>query len=292
MFGYIKPNINELRVKEHEFYKSTYCGLCREMKKISLSLPFTLSYDFVFLALLRLAVSGESVSFKTCRCAANPFKKRVYTVSEKALPYSAVSSLVLTAYKIYDDKNDSKGIKRLYYSHLFSKMKRILKKANANALEAIVSKKIEELSLTEKACSESVYDAASIFGELLSEVFSHGLPEDEAETLKNIGYSVGRWIYIIDAIADVKSDLKHGNYNPFIESAENTSSESFRKNMEEALKIELAVSEKYIKRLEKKADPGILSIIYNILYISMPEIAHRVIYKIDTKKGGEEKNDD
>ena len=34
MFGYVKPVVSELLVKEHEFYKATYCGICRSMKKV------------------------------------------------------------------------------------------------------------------------------------------------------------------------------------------------------------------------------------------------------------------
>ena len=31
MFGYVKPYIPELKVKEYEFYRSVYCGLCRSL---------------------------------------------------------------------------------------------------------------------------------------------------------------------------------------------------------------------------------------------------------------------
>ena len=33
MFGYVKPVVSELLVKENEFYRATYCGVCRAMKK-------------------------------------------------------------------------------------------------------------------------------------------------------------------------------------------------------------------------------------------------------------------
>ena len=33
MFGYVMPQTDELRVKEHVFYKSVYCGLCKCMGK-------------------------------------------------------------------------------------------------------------------------------------------------------------------------------------------------------------------------------------------------------------------
>ena len=55
MFGYVKPVVGEMLVREHEFYKATYCGICRAMKKHTGALSnVTLSYDSVFLALMRM----------------------------------------------------------------------------------------------------------------------------------------------------------------------------------------------------------------------------------------------
>ena len=33
MFGYVKPWLPELRVREEATYRALYCGLCRTMKK-------------------------------------------------------------------------------------------------------------------------------------------------------------------------------------------------------------------------------------------------------------------
>ena len=56
LFGYVKPVARELKVKEYEFYKATYCGICRAMKKHTGTLSnIMLSYDSVFLALVRMA---------------------------------------------------------------------------------------------------------------------------------------------------------------------------------------------------------------------------------------------
>ena len=38
----------------------------------------------------------------------------------------------------------------------------------------------------------------------------------ELETIKKVGYMLGKWIYIIDALDDFEEDLKEGRYNPFI----------------------------------------------------------------------------
>ena len=57
MFGYVRTMDSELKVKEHELYKATYCGLCRSMGEVcGGSSRLTLSYDGVFLSLLRTIV--------------------------------------------------------------------------------------------------------------------------------------------------------------------------------------------------------------------------------------------
>ena len=61
MFGYVKPVVKELLVKEHEFYKATYCGICRSMKQHTGGLSIaTITYDSVFLVLARMAYIPDS----------------------------------------------------------------------------------------------------------------------------------------------------------------------------------------------------------------------------------------
>ena len=49
-----------------------------------------------------------------------------------------------------------------------------------------------------------------------------------------------------------------------------------------ALKLELSESEKAFDLLEI-GDVGIFNIIQNILYIGMPDVIHRILYKKDCK---------
>ena len=65
MFGYIRTDVSEMRVRENEYYRAVYCGLCRSQGKCTGQCSrFTLNYDIVFLALLRLAVNGEKIEIK------------------------------------------------------------------------------------------------------------------------------------------------------------------------------------------------------------------------------------
>ena len=60
MFGYIKPNIPELRVREKARYDAWYCGLCRRLgARYGTAARALLSFDCTFLALLAASVSGE-----------------------------------------------------------------------------------------------------------------------------------------------------------------------------------------------------------------------------------------
>ena len=63
MFGYVKVRKGDLRIKEYEFYKAVYCGLCHHQKKLSRRLRYSLSYDMVMLSLIRMGVSGEKACF-------------------------------------------------------------------------------------------------------------------------------------------------------------------------------------------------------------------------------------
>ena len=68
MFGYIKTYPPELKVREQESYRALYCGLCREMGRCDGQCArLTLSYDFVFLTLVRLSVTGEAPTFRPRR---------------------------------------------------------------------------------------------------------------------------------------------------------------------------------------------------------------------------------
>ena len=68
MFGYVKPYSQELLVKEYELYRAAYCGVCRSMKNnTGIFSPFTLSYDIVFLAFVRLIILDEELKTEKSR---------------------------------------------------------------------------------------------------------------------------------------------------------------------------------------------------------------------------------
>ena len=218
MFGYVKPVVSEMLVKEHEFYKATYCGICRSMKKHTGFLSnVTLSYDSVFLALVRmLYIEDADFGAEQRRCIAHPAKKRTMLKENTAIEYTAKAFAVLTYYKIKDDMADEHGIKRLGVSAVKPIVAHANSKAELSELEAIVRDRLCRITELENASCTSVDEPAGLFGELLGEIFAYGLPEKERLVPYECGYHLGKFIYAADAAEDYEKDREKGAYNPYV----------------------------------------------------------------------------
>ncbi|MBR6513275.1 MAG: hypothetical protein IKT46_00435 [Clostridia bacterium] len=208
MFGYITPMTEELKVRENELYKSIYCGLCSAMgEHICTSNRLTLSYDIVFLALVRACVTGENISVKKKRCMVHPIIPKNRANIPETLKYCASASALLTYYKVLDDINDKPTLKARLKQ---PSARRFRKKAGLPSLDRVIATHLAELSSLEKS-GGSLDRNADCFGRVLGEVFSYGL---DCPELRDMGVHIGRWIYIIDAAEDLEKDRKSGEYNP------------------------------------------------------------------------------
>ena len=100
MFGYVKTVRGELRVREYEYYRASYCGLCRSMGKCTGQCSrMLLSYDFAYLANVRMALSGQKPAFAKRRCMVHPLRRRVMMERNEQLDFCAAASAIL-AYDI------------------------------------------------------------------------------------------------------------------------------------------------------------------------------------------------
>ncbi len=232
MFGYIRTQAEELRVKEYAYYRSVYCGLCRCMEKtVSPLLSATLRYEYVLLALVRMLITEEQGEITMRRCAANPLKKRPTMKSNDALSFSAHSAVMLMYYQLLDHVQDEKGLKGVGYRFLSqpaAMLYRIAKRKRKvcgdtpwvdefDALDVSVRERLCALSDAERRGEMSPDCAAQYFGELLAELFSCGLQDESQKRIAYaIGLHTGRFIYLCDACDDVLKDEKSGSYNPFV----------------------------------------------------------------------------
>lgn len=221
MFGYLQICKDELLVREYNAYKAVYCGLCKQMgKDYSRISRLTLSYDCTFYAMLLLSLSRGCSGFDDGRCRFNPLKKCKYARSENdSLSKAAALSVISVYYKLLDDIKDSKFFKRNIIRLFKPLAHRWQKKAAVRypQLDEIVA---EMMLLQEKAEQDpdtGIDAAAHPTANMLSRVLElEGRGESERRVLGEMGYHLGRWIYLIDAADDYDDDIKSGSFNPFI----------------------------------------------------------------------------
>ena len=218
MFGYVKPYPAELLVKEYEFYKATYCGICRSMKKHTGALSNVLhSSDSVFLALVRMLYIDESrIGAKKRRCIAHPIKSRPMLNENEALEYTAKAFGILTYYKLKDDLSDERLMKKMALSFLRPIFSGAKKRAGLEELASTVAAKLSAIGELERAKCPSVDEPAKLFGELLGEIFACGLDGADRTVTYACGYHLGKFIYAADAAEDYDKDVKSGSYNPYV----------------------------------------------------------------------------
>lgn len=221
MFGYVRPDIPELKVRENEIYRAVYCTLCRVLgQRYGLLARLTLSYDFTFLALLRLGLLPSCTGFEQRRCAVNPLKKcNVCKRVGDALDGVAAGCVLLSCSKLNDNIADSgfwKGL-GLRFLRLFS---RIPQKKAARAFPKLAGKIADyekRQALLEQEGERRPDAACEPTARMLSALFALcGEEEASVRVLARMGYLTGKWIYLLDAVDDLQQDEKNGGYNVFL----------------------------------------------------------------------------
>jgi len=288
VFGYIKPLSSELKVREYEYYKAVYCGLCRAMgKRTGCASRLTLNYDFVFLALIRMALCGDVCVIKAKRCVVHPLKKRPYIDTNESMTYCAMACAILTYNKVKDDIQDSSGVKKLSAQALLPAAKSVKKRARSlENLDETVSACLRELGEIEAAKAPSIDEAANTFGNLLGEVCAFAIPDEKNQRIaREIGFHTGKFIYVTDAADDCRDDVKSSSYNAIALSYNLTDDASFAAAADQislASRFELTRLEKATDLIDFSECEELKGIIHNIIYLGMPAAIDKTLEKLKT----------
>lgn len=219
MFGYVKVEKGELRVREWEAYRGLYCSLCRALsKRYGLPARLILSYDMTFLLAVRLAQTETVPHFHPGRCPFNPAKRCSYCDNgSEAFDFICAAAVLLFYYKLRDDITDSGWARRLLLCLLLPLAVLWRKKAKRlyPDIDSIASDAMAAQAATEQSGTDSVDRAAHASAEALGKLMRLGAA-NHADACYRFGYCVGRWVYLIDAADDLQKDFKHKNYNVFL----------------------------------------------------------------------------
>ncbi len=259
MFGYISINQAEMKFKDYDIYHSYYCGLCRVLKKnYGRCGQMTLSYDMTFLIILLTGLYEPDTKTETAACAAHPLKKHTVRTNELT-DYAAAVNLILSYYKCKDDWEDEHKKKSYAAAKLLAPKIAAVKERYPEKIQA-VSSNLKKLSALEKQNGLNADMIAGIFGDILAELFVFRQDEWE-DSLRKIGFFLGKFIFLMDAYEDVEKDIKTGNYNPFkqafLEDAD------FSENCRKLLTMMMAECSRTFERLPILLHADILR---NILY--------------------------
>lgn len=223
MFGYIRIDKYELKYKQFIEYKKMYCSLCNSLKdNLGVRGCMLTSYDATLFLTIFDSIEVERQEYKLS-CPINPFKKvsKNIFISKTAMKYTAFLSAYYAYIKLNDDiKDEGKRKYKRQLKHLENNSKfKILYKIDDGLLNTL-NKKVTEYYKMEKQKVSDFDDLSNKMGELFGEAFTGYLKFSnvvlDENVLYNIGFNIGKWIYIADAFDDLENDIKKQQFNPIL----------------------------------------------------------------------------
>ena len=258
MFGYIGVNQPEMKIKDFTRYRQYYCGLCRALKEEhGLLGRLSLSYDMTFVAMVLSALYEPKDKVYRHRCPVHPWRKQ-YFRENPYLSYTADMNILLTYFKCLDDWHDDHTVSRLLYAWILKPgMRKVRKKYPEK--EALIRDRLEAIQNCENAGETQPDIPAGLFGDIMAELFVFRKDAWE-EDLRQMGFFLGKYIYLLDAWDDLVEDKKKGNYNVFLYSANRP---DFQNEVKQMLTLMMGECAKAFERLPILRDADILR---NIIY--------------------------
>ena len=285
MFGYIAPLKSDLKIWEFEVYNAYYCAICHAVKRRYGEIPrLLLSYDAVFIAMLAEEQGGESQepSFSTFRCLNNPLKKRNEAAKSAGIDYAA-DVMVFLGWLSLKDRKEDKDSGNLCKEVVTTAGEALLRRAGRKAAEKLGEKAqvcnecFDDQRLLESEKEESLDKAADPTGRMMSVLLDYrgyvdSNDSEASSIMRELGYHMGRYIYIIDAVDDLEKDRKNGSYNPLI----------LRPETSEVLKTVVSLDLSRICEMTDKLNlVNNKTIIDNILYLGLRAKLDEVMKKSD-----------
>ena len=257
MFGYVNATLGELTEEQKTRCNAVYCGICRGIRECaSQTARLTLRYDMAFLALLLMSLYEPEETGGDRACALHPVKPKPWLDNEY-IRYAADMNVALAYYKCQDDWNDDRSLSaKMLEKALAPAMKHIQRRWPRQC--AAIDHCIGMLSQLESENCPNADETANCFGSLMAELLVYR--EDLwAQTLRQTGHALGRFIYLADAAIDYRQDKRKGKYNPFLAMG---TGEDWDK-WEQYLVLAMARCTDYYERLPLVQDKALLD---NILY--------------------------
>ena len=232
MFGYIAPDAPYLFKKDEKLYQAVYCGLCKSIGKgCGQRARTALTYDMAFASALIHNIRGEDVIIEKKRCILHWFKRRPIAKTDNLTVALGYVNTALAYNKLCDDKRD--GDKKAVFRHLYKRgFKRAVKRFHE--IGEIINIYIQEQVRLEAENCKIMDGAAEPTAVMMRDVSRIVLGEFATVYTDRLFYSIGKWVYLIDALDDYDKDVKRGRYNVIFNTCmQNSKAEAIKTHGEE-----------------------------------------------------------
>ena len=212
MFGYVMANIPELTKEQRRRYTAVYCGICRRIREQCANRArLGLSYDMAFLSLLLMSLYEPEEESGKHACMLHPGRA---WVDNEFVRYGADMNVALGYYNCMDDYADEGKKTAKKMAEIFEVALPRIKQTYPRQCKAMEDC-LERLHKLEQENCPNPDEPAACFGQLMAELLVY--QEDLwADTLRQTGFHLGRFIYLADAAVDYRADQRQHKYNPFL----------------------------------------------------------------------------
>jgi predicted CopG family antitoxin len=176
-----------------------------------------LNYDLTFLALLLNGLYEPETKTEKHRCIPHPLQSHPM-VENEAISYAADMCVLLSYQKLKDDWEDERKAAGGAGAALLKKSYRQVSAQYPRQKKAL-EENIKALHAAEQDNARDIDYVAGLNGRYLAELF---VWKDDLwqEDLRIMGFFMGKFIYLMDAVEDLAKDKKRGNYNVFSDCGE------------------------------------------------------------------------
>ena len=277
MYGYVRPERGELKLREYDVFRGVYCGLCHTLKRrYGPIMRFAVNYDLTFLAML--LAGPEPV--RTCprRCPYHPMRQASCPERSESMDAAADYTVILAYWKLRDGAEDKSFVPAAGYRILTALMKGAYKKAakHCPSFADVTESELMALRELERGNCPSIDAPADRFARILRAAADGEADAARSRILRELLYHLGRIVYILDAVDDLKDDVRSGSYNPLRFRFE-TKDGKLSPADEQELRLSLQHSHNsIISAYELLENTPYTDILSNILYMGLPAVTQAV----------------
>jgi hypothetical protein len=224
VFGTLRCNYRELTSKGRTLYSAHYCGLCAALRAhYGLRSTILLNWDATFLSLLFNSQTTVQPRTGRVRCPVSPLAKRDAILPEEpCVRFGADVTLLVLGLKVYDDLADRQIVRSKVLGTVFGRqIARARARCEQNGFPFpdfdVLGREQIELEETHSSTRslESYSEPSARISALVFSQAAHAPAKaNQRGHLRNLGYAVGKLVYVYDSIVDLAHDVAHSKFNP------------------------------------------------------------------------------